>query len=198
MFWGWAQTDPAGIHASSAPGLWTWATPARQSNANLDSGRFQEHHVRVLGLGCVLAASLVSTTLISRPTAQTDPAGIHASSAPHEFRHIRMPTRTLSGTPRPCFGAGRKLTLRGFTHPQLQYVDDGPVLYPDALQHEFQHIRMPTRTLSGTPRPCFGAGRKLTLRGFTHPQLQDMDALGCLTPRPGIPQLCSWRLKRHA
>ncbi|KAF5322981.1 hypothetical protein D9611_009347 [Ephemerocybe angulata] len=118
--------------------------------------------------------------------AQTDPAGIHASSAPREFQHIRRPIRTLSGTPRPCSGAGRKLTLRGFTHPQLQDVDAGPVLYPDALQREFQHIRRPIRTLSGTPRPCSGAGRKLTLRGFTHPQLQDMDVFGGLT-RSGIP-----------
>ncbi|KAF6752986.1 hypothetical protein DFP72DRAFT_903028 [Ephemerocybe angulata] len=96
MFWGWAQTDPAGIHASSAPGHGRWArTPRPCSGAGrkltlrgfthpqlqyMDAG--PEHHVHVLGLGCVLAAAPVSTTLISRPTAQTDPAGIHASSAP--------------------------------------------------------------------------------------------------------------------
>ncbi|KAF5331869.1 hypothetical protein D9611_008852 [Ephemerocybe angulata] len=137
MFWGWAQTDPAGIHASSAPvhGRWARRRPTNtrthlvidaKPNANPDAFRLQEHRVH------------------------------------------------------------RKLTLRGFTHPQLQYMDAGPVLYPDALLREFQHIRMPIRTLSGTPRPCSGAGRKLTLRGFTHPQLQDMDVFGGLT-RPGIP-----------
>ncbi|KAF5331826.1 hypothetical protein D9611_008926 [Ephemerocybe angulata] len=107
----------------------------------------------------------------------------------------------LSGALCPCSGAGRKLTLRGFTHPQLQYMDAGPVdslqtlgltsntasmfwgwaqtdpagIHASSAPREFQHIRTPIRTLSGTPRPCSGAGRKLTLRGFTHPQLQDMD-----------------------
>ncbi|KAF5323045.1 hypothetical protein D9611_009331 [Ephemerocybe angulata] len=126
MFWGWAQTDPAGIHASSAPGHGRWAR--------------------------------------RRPTNTRTHLVIDAK------RNTTGPFPP-SGTPRLCSGAGRKLTLRGFTHPQLQYMDAGPALYPDALQREFQHIRMPIRTLSGTPRPCSGARRKLTLRGFTHPQL---------------------------
>ncbi|KAF6744310.1 hypothetical protein DFP72DRAFT_929702 [Ephemerocybe angulata] len=60
--------------------------------------------------------------------AQTDPAGIHASSAPGHGRpgSCQSGFRTLSGAPCPCAGAGRKLTLRGVTHPQLQYVDAGP------------------------------------------------------------------------
>ncbi|KAF5336024.1 hypothetical protein D9611_006364 [Ephemerocybe angulata] len=62
MFWGWAQTDPAGIHASSAPGHGRWArrrpTNTRthlvidaKPNANPDAFRLQEHRVHVLGLG---------------------------------------------------------------------------------------------------------------------------------------------------
>ncbi|KAF6744334.1 hypothetical protein DFP72DRAFT_1078875 [Ephemerocybe angulata] len=104
MFWGWAQADPAGIHASSAPvhGRWARRRPTNtwthlvinaKPNANPDAFRLQEHRVHVLGLGYVDAVSFI-------------------------FNKTDLPPQ-------------RKLTLRGFTHPQLQYMDAGPV---DALQ----------------------------------------------------------------
>ncbi|KAF5336088.1 hypothetical protein D9611_006211 [Ephemerocybe angulata] len=96
MFWGWAQTDPAGIHASSAPGHGRWArrrpTNTRthlvidaKPNANPDAFRLQEHRVHVLGLG-------VNFNTFERQS--------------ERFQEHQ-----------------RKLTLRGFTHPQLQDMD---------------------------------------------------------------------------
>ncbi|KAF5309291.1 hypothetical protein D9611_014667 [Ephemerocybe angulata] len=53
------------------------------------------------------------------------------------------------------------------------------------LQHIRQSERQSRRFQEHHARPCSGAGRKLTLRGFTHPQLQRMDDdLGGLTRPP--------------
>ncbi|KAF6753017.1 hypothetical protein DFP72DRAFT_903127 [Ephemerocybe angulata] len=74
---------------------------------------FRSASLMLPGLARINARSHL--VIVSSPTQPTSPS---------TYSPIGTPIQTLSGAPRPCSGAGRKLTLRGFTHPQLQRMDD--------------------------------------------------------------------------
>ncbi|KAF5322980.1 hypothetical protein D9611_009346 [Ephemerocybe angulata] len=69
---------------------------------------------------------LLSRGGLAPPCAARHPQ--HLAAKPNYVTSMHYAVGTpLSGALCPCSGAGRKLTLRGFTHPQLQGMDAGPV-----------------------------------------------------------------------